>query len=229
MRRTKDPSKLDALIITLADQLLGGPRKIGHSDPEGHGATVADAQFTDPEALESPLYYSRAWAQDLRGYKVICGYSSLGDEAEALSLPQVICGYSSLDRNHTPSMGQVRTFPLRRERSPLSHLNRNHTPSMGQVSTMDSAELLLRRQRADLARRTESRYRYDDTSVPLSEHGAIRGANSHRYPLTRREHWRAMDIDQHRALEREAHKMALATKAEQVAVASSALVALLGE
>ena len=100
---------------------------------------------------------------------------------------------------------------------------------MGQVSTMDSAELLLRRQRADLARRTESRYRYDDTSVPLSEHGAIRGANSHRYPLTRREHWRAMDIDQHRALEREAHKMALATKAEQVAVASRALVALLGE
>ena len=68
-----------------------------------------------------------------------------------------------------------------------------------------------------------------DASVPLSEHGAIRGANSHRYPLTRREHWRAMDIDQHRALEREAHKMALATKAEQVAVASRALVALLGE
>ena len=176
----------------LADLLLGG-RANRAQRPRATARPPPTRSSRTPRRSRARCT-TRAWAQDLRGYKVICGYSSLGDEAEALSPSGHLRLLEPRPEPHAPD-GQVsvpsppRTFPL-----PQPEPHALDGPGLDD----GPAELLLRPARR-LARRTESRYRYDDTSVPLSEHGAIRGANSHRYPPTRREHWRAMDIDQHRA------------------------------
>ena len=82
MRRAAS-GKLGELITSMSDRMLGNEKV--------QAATVADLEFVNPDARDSPLHFARMWQRDIRGYKTIGGYSCI-DRTRAASMGKLPSG-----------------------------------------------------------------------------------------------------------------------------------------